>query len=719
MRKIVYIFLFLFPLISFGQNYANKDYYLVDSLDLKGLSESDVKLIENSLENYHNAKEDTSRINSLSAICEGMNHDDWSKFQFFQYKLIKKALKKNNSNKVKNHLEGALSGALNNLGIIYEIKGNVKKSLSCYKESLAIDKKRSDKKSIAYTLNNIGFVYDKQGDIPKALEYYHRSLKALEELKDKNGIAYTLNNIGLIQFYQKDYKSAKEFHIRSLKLRTELGDKQGMASSYNNLGLVYKHEPKALEYHTKSLELRQEIKDQYGSAFSYVNIGNIYFEKGDNERALEYFQSSLKLRKEINDINGIVISLNHIAEVYFKLGETKTAKINLENSLNLAQKIGYPAEIQVAARLLSQIFEKEQNYFQSLKMFKLHTQMKDSIANDKTQKSALQQQAKYEYEKQKVLDDAEHDKRLAIEQEEKAKQKVITYATAGGLGLVATFLLFVFNRLQVTKKQKELIGIQRDQVEEAHKEIRDSIHYAERIQRSFLATNDLLNNSLKDYFVFFQPKDVVSGDFYWAGKLADNSFALVNADSTGHGVPGAIMSILNISSIEKAIDKKLIKPSEIFNHTRDTIIERLSNDGSEDGGKDGMDASIIAFDFEKNSFSYAAAQNPIWIVRKGKLIEIKGEKMPLGKHHNDSTPFVGGKFETQKGDIIYTITDGFQDQFGGDKGKKFKVKPFKNYLISIAHLPMTTQKEKLANTFNNWKGEEEQVDDVCVIGVRI
>ena len=123
--------------------------------------------------------------------------------------------------------------------------------------------------------------------------------------------------------------------------------------------------------------------------------------------------------------------------------------------------------------------------------------------------------------------------------------------------------------------------------------------------------------------------------------------------------------------------------------------------------------------FEKNSFSYAAAQNPIWIVRNGKLIEIKGEKMPIGKHHNDSIPFVGGEFETQKGDVIYTITDGFQDQFGGDKGKKFKVKPFKNYLISIAHLPMVEQKEKLVHTFSAWKGEEEQVDDVCVIGVKI
>ena len=221
-----------------AQNYADKEYYLVDSLELEAFSEADIQLIESSLTNYHASKDDTSRVNSLTAICEGVNHDDWSKFQFFQYNLIKNALRKKISKAEEKHLTASHAGALNNLGIIYEIKGNVKKAIECYDESLAIDKKRNDKRGIAYTLNNIGFVYDKQGDIPKALEYYHQSLKTMEELNDKNGISYTLNNIGLIHHYQGNTKKAKEFHTKSLKLRTELDDKNGMASSYNNLGLL-------------------------------------------------------------------------------------------------------------------------------------------------------------------------------------------------------------------------------------------------------------------------------------------------------------------------------------------------------------------------------------------------------------------------------------------------------------------------------------------------
>lgn len=272
---------------------------------------------------------------------------------------------------------------------------------------------------------------------------------------------------------------------------------------------------------------------------------------------------------------------------------------------------------------------------------------------------------------------------------------------------------------QDAEKQRDIAERQKELVEAAHREITDSINYAERIQRSFLATDDILDSHLKEYFVFFQPKEVVSGDFYWADKLSNGNFAMVNADSTGHGVPGAIMSILNISSIEKAVRLNFLEPHEIFNSTRKTIIERLKKDGSLEGGKDGMDASIICFDFENNKFTYTAAQNPIWVVRDSALTEIKPEKMPVGKHDKDKIPFVGGVFEMKKGDVIYTLTDGFQDQFGGPKGKKFMVKKMRAYILSISHLPMKEQHTKISEVFSNWKGDTEQVDDVCVIGVRI
>ena len=270
---------------------------------------------------------------------------------------------------------------------------------------------------------------------------------------------------------------------------------------------------------------------------------------------------------------------------------------------------------------------------------------------------------------------------------------------------------------KVIERTEEVVR-QRHIVEEKHKEITDSINYAERIQRSFLASKELLNENLKDHFVFFKPKDIVSGDFYFAEKLNNKSFLLATADSTGHGVPGAIMSLLNITSLEKAIENQ-DQPSDILNTTRKIIIERLKNDGSAEGGKDGMDCSVICFDFKKKKIIVSAANNPVWIVRGSETIEIKPDKMPVGKHDKQDVSFTQQTIDIKKGDVIYTLTDGFSDQFGGSLGKKFMSKKLRELLSKNAHLPMEEQRTILENTFISWVGDLEQIDDVTLIGVRV
>jgi serine phosphatase RsbU (regulator of sigma subunit) len=257
-------------------------------------------------------------------------------------------------------------------------------------------------------------------------------------------------------------------------------------------------------------------------------------------------------------------------------------------------------------------------------------------------------------------------------------------------------------------------------IEQKHKEITDSINYAEYIQRSFLPSTKLLDDHLGEHFVFFKPKDVVSGDFYWASELSNGLFALLTADSTGHGVPGALMSILNISCIEKAIEaEKLTEPSEILNHTRTKIIETLKKDGSDEGGNDGMDCSLVIFDFKNKRLTYSAANNPVWIVRHKHILEFAPNNMPVGKHAKDSVLFTQHTINLEEGDIVYTFTDGMSDQFGGPHGKKFMKRQLKQLLISISHLPLKEQKEKLIASVDNWKSDLEQVDDITLIGIRI
>ena len=273
--------------------------------------------------------------------------------------------------------------------------------------------------------------------------------------------------------------------------------------------------------------------------------------------------------------------------------------------------------------------------------------------------------------------------------------------------------------------QKDEILKQKLVVDKQHQEISDSINYAQRIQSSLIGSEKLLRKHLPDFFVLLIPRNVVSGDFYWAAPLSPNNFLLATADSTGHGVPGAIMSILNIACLKDSIEAdKQTDPAEILNHTRKRIISSLAGDEEEEGGKDGMDCSLISYDFPNLRMFYAAANSPIWIVRNSEngekeLIELKPDKMPVGKFTEELSAFTQHEVKLQKGDLVYTFTDGFADQFGGSQGKKFKYKPLRALLTEIANQPLNIQKQILKDTFLKWKGDEEQTDDVCLIGVKV
>lgn len=268
-------------------------------------------------------------------------------------------------------------------------------------------------------------------------------------------------------------------------------------------------------------------------------------------------------------------------------------------------------------------------------------------------------------------------------------------------------------------EQKNVIQEKAAELAERHKEITDSINYAERIQRALLANRQLLDENLREYFILFKPKGVVSGDFYWATKLLNNNFMIVTADSTGHGVAGAIMSIVNIACLKEAVSKDIMSPDKLLNETRKLVIESLKYDGSSEGGKDGMDATVISFDFKNNMLHCAGAMNPIWVVRGNELTEIRGDRFPIGKHDMNTATFTLNSYPIQKGDMVYTLTDGFPDQFGGPKGRKFMNKQLKELLLAVSKEPAEVQRQKLDAAFTSWTGATEQVDDVTVVGIRI
>lgn len=272
---------------------------------------------------------------------------------------------------------------------------------------------------------------------------------------------------------------------------------------------------------------------------------------------------------------------------------------------------------------------------------------------------------------------------------------------------------------QVKERTME-ISLQKDEIETKNKDITDSIYYAKRIQSAMLPPLNFFKKNLVDSFVLYKPKDIISGDFFWAAKSVDGKIYVVTADCTGHGVPGALMSLIGSSKLnEIIIERKISNPAHILNQLRDEIITSLNPEGVETESQDGMDAVICCYDFENMLLEFACANNPLWIIRNNELIEFKPDKMPIGKHYSEKQPFTGHQFKLQSNDLVISLTDGYADQFGGEKGKKFKYKQLQELLLSICNQPLQSQKYMLEKSIDDWRGTLEQVDDILIVGIRI
>jgi serine phosphatase RsbU (regulator of sigma subunit) len=573
-------------------------------------------------------------------------------------------------------------------------------------------------------LNNKGYLSNNQGDITQALEYFHLSLKIQEQIGDKSGQSYSLNNIGYIYNTQKQYLKALEYYIKSYNLQSQLNDKHGQSQSLSNIGNVYDRTgslKKALYYYFKGLSIRKSINDKQGTGYSMQNIGTVYFNQKNYSSARYYLTKSLEIRKEINDAQGISYSLYSLGKIFLEENDIPTAKKYCLESISLAQEMGYPENIGSAATLLEEIYLKEGNYSKAHEMLKLSIKMRDSLSNNETHNSIVKKQLQYEYEKREVVSKAEQEKRELTYQATSKQQKIIIFASIAGLLLCLLFGIFIYNRFKFSQKQNQIIQEQKKVVEgqkhivEAHqKEVYDSINYAKRIQYALLAHEDLLNKHLVSHFILFKPKDIVSGDFYWATEH-ENDFYLAVCDSTGHGVPGAFMSLLSIGFLSEAIKEKNIQePNKVFDYVRKRLIESITNENQ----KDGFDGILLRFNKVSNEITYAASNNHPVIVSKNQMIHLPCDKMPVGKGEKVDE-FTLQTINTSKGDMIYLYTDGYADQFGGPKGKKFKYKPLNDLLLSFNNEDLSNQKNILESTFTNWKGNLEQVDDVLVIGVRV
>ena len=687
--RLLYCLILVFGFISsngFSQtpNYAPKDFYLVDSLDLNLLSDQDKIFVDSCLEVYHNASVDTVKILAILSIVDNVwNQNVWTVYNRYLLNRILNSI---------SHSKGA-------------------------------EEIRFMKTNLAATINNEGFYYRSIGNIPLALDYYHKSLSLLEELHDTLNMTFLYNNIGVIYQHQGTFDRAREYHLKSLELKELTADSAGMAHSFNNLGVIYHLQDSldsALYFFKKGLDCYLKFNDVRGTSHAYQNLGFIYLKKDSLKLSMDCFQNALAGFEKISSEEGKSMTCGGLGSLYLKLGNSSEAKKYGRLGLDLALDLGHPDLIRHNSNVLYEVAKESGDWKFALEMRNLEVQMRDSVQNDENIKMSADAEAKYEYEKQQAIRDIEHraeiEKQQSISESDKKRQNTVIIAVSAGFVVVVIFAFFLNNRIRVTRKQKKIIEEQKHEVEEKNKEILDSIRYAKRIQNAILPSMEAMQNELKKGFVLYKPKDVVAGDFYWLEKI-DSRVYFAAADCTGHGVPGAMVSVVCSNALSKALlEENANSTGDLLDKTRDIVIGRLAKSGEE--MKDGMDISLCAIDFEKMELQWSGANNPLWIVRENELIEYKADKQPVGVH-SAMKNFTTHQIQLLKGDKIYLMTDGFQDQFGGAQGKKFKAAQLKEILLQCKNEDMNRQKVKLENAFENWKKGIEQIDDVCMIGVEI
>ncbi len=605
--------------------------------------------------------------------------------------------------------------------------------------ALKLAEKLNFKNGIANSYYQISFINRYQGNYPEALKNQFASLKLYEEMGNKKKIAGSYTNIGNIYLYQSRNQDALENYSKSLKISIEIADKDGISSEYTNIGIVYANQGRykeALENYSASLKMDKEIGESVlpGSASTYRNIGNLYMKQGNFKDAENNFLKSAEICEEIKNKEGIAVSNITLGQLSVRLKKTAEAKLYLNKALALSKEIGSTENIKEIYAILVELDNVTGDYKAAFEHYKMYILYRDSLFNEENIKKSVQAEMNFNFQKTQDAEKLKQEKKEVLQQQEIRRQKIMRYSFTGGFAMVLLLALIIFRRSRQKQKdntelesknelikiQKLEVELQRELLQAKNSEITDSISYARRIQTSFLTSEKYISQYLSDYFILNNPRNIVSGDFYWLIEKQSRLY-VCTADCTGHGIPGAFMSLIAMGILNEIIfSKSEIKHTdEIFDELRRIIILALNPEGAADEGKDGMDAVLCSYDFQKMELEYSAANNAFYIIRNRELLEFKPDKMPIGKFTGEEKPFTRTIVPLEKGDCVYTFSDGYADQFGGKNGKKLMSKQFKELLLKNCHEPMSRQKEILNKYLFDWMGNLEQIDDILIIGIRL
>ncbi|MFW5656489.1 MAG: tetratricopeptide repeat protein [Bacteroidota bacterium] len=654
----------------------------------------------------------------------------------------------------------------NIMGIINFYGTDYAAAIDNFEHSLLTAIEANDQISVFRAYNNLGGIYISMSTYGKATEAYSKAVDIAEKLGDKKSMAQCYTNIAIIHKDNSDFDKAMEYNQKAEELGKELNDKLLLSQVYSNISMIKritKNLQHAIEYAKKAMVLQAQLDDMYGIGINYINLGEYYALASQNENtneatknaaldsATHYYKAALTVSKQLNDNQRLCNALLGLGDISFIKKDYQSAFVYFNQVIDISKKTGIIEITMRAYSSLSKVNEALGNYHQAFENFKIFKAYSDSIYSAENRNSINELEIKYQTEKKQ--------KEIEILNQEKAIEAFKNRILVIGVILLIVIIGIIFISLLIKRRDNRLlqqknneiqlqrekiqaqadilseanheITLQKEQIERNHARITDSIVYAQRIQDAALPSNKDLAGFLPEHFIMFRPCNIVSGDFYFAKKVGKLLF-FAAADCTGHGVPGALMSMLGIALLNELVQEpRMTNAAQLLEILRVQIKSSLQQTGQMREQKEGMDIAFCILDTETNMLSYAGAYNPLWIFRKNgqqngsreelngsELLEFKANRQPLGVYIKEK-PFTEHRLQLNPGDQLYMFSDGYYSQFGGKNNEKLKMGRFRTIITEIHHLPLDEQKAVLEEKFDAWKGHEMQIDDVLVFGVKI
>lgn len=603
------------------------------------------------------------------------------------------------------------------IGNNYHMRGNFDSSIYWHTKSIEVAQRVNEENIMAGSMGVVADAYANLYNYPKAIETYLAALDIAEKKQDKHNTAFIYAGMSDIYQRQADYPNAEKYLKMSISLSIEIGDLSRSCNGELTMAqLLIEKGDTALARQSAEKALQTAIDNNYPIQQAWAwRLKGILKERENNlELAIEYYKGSLELSNKLNDQKEQAETHKVLAGALFKIGRNEEAIAEAQIALALADTIGSTGLRMEAADILSKAFEKNGDFKNALLYSRLVKTLSDSLNDAGNAKRQAELFAEYANAKEKAAQD-----KLNAEQEAKyQQQKFLLIGASVGLVLLAVLAFFIFRNSQQKQRANEIISEQKKIVEEKNQEITDSIHYAKNIQQAMLPEAELIEGMFGEHFVFFRPRDIVSGDFYWVGQRNGKKYFAV-ADCTGHGVPGGFMSMLGITLLHEILDEKNItSPEKMLNELRTLVIQSLNKErkAGTQFTRDGMDISLICIDPATNRMEFSGANNGIFILRGSEFHELDPDKQPVGAYENQST-FTLKQFQLQQGDVIVAYSDGYPDQFGGPKGKKLMYRRFREIITHATALTNERRVQYLGEEFDRWKAGHAQIDDVCIMGI--